>query len=108
MSKVWMEAFPRWFIFGEDKERNTCDVNDGDGDIMIRLPRDKAEEIIAARDQFLDTLEKVAYQHQTSLQWNQVKDYGPEIYGGAAPSGPKFPPKHPKRIVLHPELLMAE
>lgn len=44
----------RWFIFGE--RDGTVDICDGDNDILIHVPREKAEKIIASRNAFVDVL----------------------------------------------------
>lgn len=46
----------RWFIFGEHPN-GTVDVSDGDQDIFIRLPRESAQRIIAARTELANVIE---------------------------------------------------
>lgn len=48
-----IDVFKIWFIFGEYKTGNV-DLSDTSGDIFTNIPRDKAERIIKARDDFLD------------------------------------------------------
>ena len=47
--------FNRWFIFGEYDDGTVCIV-DGPTDIFVRVPRDAAERIIAARDKFVEII----------------------------------------------------
>lgn len=44
-----------WFIFGE-RDDGTVDINDGDEDIFINVPREIAQEIIDARDSFTEVI----------------------------------------------------
>jgi hypothetical protein len=53
------EHIPRWFIFGEHPTTGHVDISDGDGDVLVDIPRQLAEEVIAARSRFVD--ERVAY-----------------------------------------------
>lgn len=50
------EMFARWFIFGEYPDKIHVDVSDGNSDIIIKIPRDKAETLIQARDVFINTI----------------------------------------------------
>lgn len=51
-------VFADWFIFGEYGD-GSVDIAHVGGDIIERIPRDKAKRIIAARDQFLAECERV-------------------------------------------------
>ena len=52
--------FRRWFVFGKYKDGHV-DISDGDQDVVTRIPDSEAKEIIAARDQFVDAVERTVY-----------------------------------------------
>lgn len=52
-------AFSPWFIFGESPDGTHVDIADQQGDVVMGLPRKKAERMIAARDTFLKECEKI-------------------------------------------------
>jgi hypothetical protein len=49
-------VFNRWMIFGEHPDGIHVDIHDGTEDIITRIPREKAERLIAARNVFINTL----------------------------------------------------
>jgi hypothetical protein len=49
------ESTASWFIFGEYPD-GTVGICDGDRDIFEYVPRDVAERIVKARNDFVDTL----------------------------------------------------
>lgn len=49
--------FTRWMIFGQSAA--TVDVSDGQEDILQHLPREKAAEVLALREAFVDGLEEI-------------------------------------------------
>lgn len=59
-------ATNKWFIFGVFKD-GTVDVSDGTEDILTHVPRAAAEEIIKARNDFVDVLLKhFGYNQETT------------------------------------------
>jgi hypothetical protein len=52
------ERIPRWLIFGIHPNGNV-DVSDGEGDVLQNISRELADEVVAARNRFVD--ERVAY-----------------------------------------------
>jgi hypothetical protein len=56
-SKYVDETFHRWFIFGESQE--SVDVYDGDLDVFTNISREAAAEFIAAKDRFVDDMERL-------------------------------------------------
>ncbi len=49
--------FARWFIFGQSVD--AVDISDGEEDVLQHLPREKAAEVLALREAFVDGLEKI-------------------------------------------------
>lgn len=56
--------FQRWIIFGEWPD-GTVDVSSANQDIVVRVPRAVAEQMIAARDAFVDVMVK----HLCDFSW---------------------------------------
>jgi hypothetical protein len=46
----------RWFIFGEHPDGIHVDVSDGNDDIVTKIPKNKAELLIKARNAFVDAV----------------------------------------------------
>lgn len=46
-----------WIIFGK-RENGNVDISDADQDIFVDVPRDIADEIIKARNEFCSVVEK--------------------------------------------------
>lgn len=51
-------ALKPWFVFGESTSGEFVDVADSEGDVLLSVPKAAAQEIIEARNQFLDVLLK--------------------------------------------------
>lgn len=47
-----------WFIFGENPLTGEVDISDPDDDVLIRVPRSLAEQIVALRTAYLEWLER--------------------------------------------------
>lgn len=58
-SKYVDETFRRWFVFGERKLPEGVDVYDGDLDVFTNISREAAAEFIAAKDRFVDEMERL-------------------------------------------------
>jgi hypothetical protein len=50
----------RWFIFGEHAD-GCVDVSDGEGDVLVKIPRTIAEEIIRRRNSFCDSFDLLVF-----------------------------------------------
>lgn len=47
----------RWFVFG--KKDGMVNINDGDEDVFEGIPEKEANELIKARECFIDKIEKI-------------------------------------------------
>jgi len=78
--KSWLERrFPHWFVFGGYSDpgfKHTslydpnapCDVSDGEQDVFEHISYPAAEKLIAARQLFIDTVEKIAEEHPEVME----------------------------------------
>ncbi len=66
--KYIIEAFNRYFIFGESADKQYVDVDDSEGTIVSNIKRSEAERLIADRDRVVDALIK-------SIQLHGKRDY---------------------------------
>jgi len=49
-------VFNSWYVFGE--KETTVDIADPDGDVILNVPKDKAERILLARKAFVNAMRK--------------------------------------------------
>jgi len=48
----WEPAPRRWFVFGEGG--GTCEISDGEDQVMLHLPQSMVSEVLKARDRSVD------------------------------------------------------
>lgn len=53
------ERFPRWMEFGTSADGTKIDIVDPEGDLFHSVPREMAEEIMRARNAFVDELIRI-------------------------------------------------
>lgn len=58
-SKYVDETFRRWFVFGQRELPEFVNVYDGGVDVFVNVSREAAAEFIAAKDRFVDEIERL-------------------------------------------------
>ena len=92
-SKYITEETPvlsEWFVFGENRETDECDISDGNEDIFTGVPRDVADEIIAIRNKSCQEILAVI---NRDTRFDEDYDFS---------TGEPLSPSHPRRRREHP------
>lgn len=67
MSKYFVEKhYPVWFVFGQRPD-GTVDINDGTNDVLVKVPKDGADQIIEAHNKVVSLVETLVQQRRECI-----------------------------------------